>query len=218
MRAKNLLFAVVAGIAIAAGLFVAVSRDRSAEPASHGTTVNGQDSPALLSALRLPTPIQLPEVSLIDQSQAAVTRDTFRGQWDLMFFGFTHCPDICPMTLQLLAATRRALIDADTDILPRIVLVSVDPERDTAEILGRYVANFGDDNLAVTGELEEIRTLTKTLGIFFEKSGTDPNNYGVDHSAAVLLINPNAEFSALFSAPHVVAEYVHDLPILMSTD
>ena len=200
MGPKNLIFAIVLGGALAAGIFVATQMNKPAD---------------LQTAFVLPMPNALPDFSLLDQSGELVNADTFRGQWDLVFFGFTNCPDICPTTLQTLASARRELIDAGVDELPRIVLVSVDPERDTPEILGQYVDYFGDGNLGVTGELEGVSTLTAALGIYFEKAPTKDGNYGVDHSAAVLVINPDGEFSALFSAPHIVANYVHDLPIIM---
>ena len=134
-----------------------------------------------------------------------------------MFFGFTHCPDICPTTLQVLAAAKSALDEQGISPLPRIVLVSVDPERDTPEILDKYVGYFGAGNLGITGPLEGIQALTKELGIYFNKQAGDDGNYLVDHSAAVLLIDPEARFSALFSGPHAVGDYVHDLPILMGS-
>ena len=200
MGPKNLIFAIVLGGALAAGIFVATKMNKPAD---------------LQIAFVIPLPNALPDFSLLDQSGELVNADTFRGQWDLVFFGFTNCPDICPTTLQTLASAKRELIDAGVDELPRIVLVSVDPERDTPEILGQYVDYFGDGNLGVTGELEGVSTLTTALGIYFEKAPTKDGNYGVDHSAAVLVINPDGEFSALFSAPHIVANYVHDLPIIM---
>jgi protein SCO1/2 len=200
MGPKNLIFAIVLGGALAAGIFVATQMNKPAD---------------LQTAFVLPMPNALPDFSLLDQSGELVNAETFRGQWDLVFFGFTNCPDVCPTTLQTLASARRELIDAGVDELPRIVLVSVDPERDTPELLGQYVDYFGDGNLGVTGELEGVTTLTAALGIYFEKAPTDDGNYGVDHSAAVLVVNPDGEFSALFSAPHIVANYVHDLPIIM---
>jgi len=202
MNPKNLIIATVLGIAMAAGLYVASTLRKPAE---------------LHTALVLPTPLALPEFSLLDQHNEAVGRPSFHGQWDLVFFGFTNCPDVCPTTLQILANAKRELSEAGVAELPRIVLVSVDPERDTPELLGRYVNYFGGDNLAVTGELAEIIKLTTPLGIYFAKNQTDDENYGVDHSAAVLVVNPDGEFSALFSAPHTVVNYVHDLPIIMDS-
>jgi protein SCO1/2 len=200
MGPKNLIFAIILGSALAAGIFVAMETSKPAE---------------LQTAFVLPVPSALPDFSLVDQSGEAVTADTFRGQWDLVFFGFTNCPDICPTTLQTLASVKRELTENGTKTSPRIVLVSVDPERDTPDLLGKYVDYFGEGNLGVTGGLEGVRKLTAALGIYFEKAPTQDGNYGVDHSAAVLVINPDGEFSALFSAPHNVDNYVHDLPIIM---
>jgi protein SCO1/2 len=163
----------------------------------------------------VPDPNPLPAFELVDQDGAPIDETVFEGQWDLVFFGFTHCPDVCPTTLQVLAAAKAALAEQGVSPLPRIVLVSVDPERDTPDILRQYVGYFGAGNLGVTGSLEGIRTLTTGLGIYFEKQESDDANYLVDHSAAVLLIDPQGRFSALFGGPHVVENYVHDLPILM---
>ena len=204
MSVKNLIIAVVLGGALAGGIFVAAQMSKPAQ---------------LKTAFVIPAPDELPEFTLQDQSGERVNASSFRGQWDLVFFGFTNCPDVCPTTLQILANVKRQLLDSGSDDLPRIVLVSVDPERDTPELLAQYVAYFGNGNLGVTGELSEIRKLTAGLGIYFEKvpggSGDETDNYTVNHSAAVLLINPDGHFSALFSAPHTVDNYVHDLPIIM---
>ncbi len=201
MGPRNLFVAILLGLALAAGIFVAL---RTQAPPPEAT-----------SALLLPEPTPLPEFNLVDQQGQPVDESVFRGQWDLVFFGFTHCPDICPTTLQVLSTARAALADAGQEPLPRIVLVSVDPERDTPEILGPYVEYFGADTLGITGSLEETKKLTSSLGIFFEKRATDDDNYLVDHSAAVLVIDPDGRFSALFSGPHQVADYVHDLPLVM---
>ena len=200
MGPRKFFIAVVLAVALAAGLVVSTQLNTPAK---------------LRTALVLPTPNALPEFELLDPLGHAVSRETFVGQWSLMFFGFTHCPDICPLTLQTLAAAQSELDAAGQQPLPRIVLVSVDPERDTPQLIGQYVAHFGAGNLGVTGSLEELTKLTSALGIYFEKQSGDADNYAVDHSAAVLLINPNGEFHALFSGPHVAANYVHDLPIIM---
>ncbi len=202
MGPKNFLVAIVLAIALSAGVFFAVRMNQPAEPAT---------------AFVFPAPNALPDFSLLDQSGAPVTADTFKGHWNLVFFGFTHCPDICPATMQILAAAKKALADEGHEPLPRIVLVSVDPERDTPELMGRYVDYFGSGNLGVTGDIDELLKLTSALGIYFEKQASDDDNYVVDHSAAVLVVNPNGEFHALFSGPHLVDNYVHDLPAIMAS-
>jgi len=201
MSPKNFIIAIALALALVAGVFVALRIQAPVNPEF---------------ALVLPDPNPVPEFTLVDQDGEAIDQSVFRGQWDLVFFGFTHCPDICPTTLQVLAAAKTALADKGQAPLPRIVLVSVDPERDTPDVLGQYVDYFGEGNLGITGTLEEVTKLTSGLGIFFEKQPADGDNYGVDHSAAVLVIDPDGGFNALFSGPHVVGNYVHDLPIIMA--
>lgn len=166
----------------------------------------------------LATPEVLPEFSLLDQHGQPVGREVFYDHWSLLFFGFTNCPDICPTTLQVLAAAKRQLAGQGPETLPQIVLISVDPERDTPEVLARYVDHFGDGNLGITGNIEELRKLSGELGIYFEKSPVAANtgNYSVDHSAVVLVINPRGQFQALFSTPHTIENFTNDLPLIMA--
>ena len=200
MNPRQFIIAIALGLALAAGTFVALRMQAPSIPEF---------------GLVLPAPNPVPEFSLENQDGVPIDQTVFEGQWDLVFFGFTHCPDICPTTLQVLAAAKAALQETGQSPLPRIVLVSVDPERDTPDVLKQYVDYFGADNLGVTGKLDEITKLTTGLGIYFEKQPSDGANYAVDHSAAVLVINPDGGFEALFSGPHVVDNYVHDLPIIM---
>jgi protein SCO1/2 len=203
MSSRHLFIATVAVVAIATGAWLSYQL---------------LSPPALPRfATVLPAPAELPEFSLLDQSGRAIGRDVFAGHWNLVFFGFTHCPDICPLTLQVLASAKQQLAESGHEPLPRIVLVSVDPERDTPDVISRYVGYFGDDNLGITGKLDEVKKLTDGLGIFFEKSAPDGDNYSVDHSAVVLVINPQRQFHALFSAPHEIESFVHDLPIIMAS-
>ena len=201
MKPRNLFVAIAMVAAVLAGAYLA---NRLQPPAT------------AVSATVLPDPNPVPSFSLLDQHGNAVDERVFQGQWDLVFFGFTHCPDICPMTLQVLAAAKQQLAEAGQDPLPRIVLVSVDPERDTPELLGKYVDYFGDGNLGLTGTLDGIQQLTDGLGIYFAKQPSDGDNYNVDHSAAVLVINPSGGFHAVFGGPHVIENYVHDLPIILA--
>ena len=201
MVPRNSIVALVLVVALASGILVA--------------TQLRSPPPELRAALVLPAPTPLPDFSLLDQFGNGVSRATFRDQWSLVFFGFTHCPDICPITLQVLASARDSLRATGQQPLPRIVLVSVDPERDTPEVMGRYINHFGDGNLGVTGSLEELSRLTSALGIYFQKQPGDAENYSVDHSAAVLLVDPDGNFHALFGSQHNADNYVHDLPIIM---
>lgn len=163
----------------------------------------------------LPAPQPLPEFRLIDPEGIEKSKAMFEGGWHLLFFGFTHCPDVCPTTLATLNAAVGELDEGSPGSAPGIVLVSVDPERDTPKKLGEYIAYFGPANQGLTGSEDAIRGLTEPLGIYFRKVDIEDGDYTVDHSAAVLLINPEGEFHALFSGPHRVEDFVHDLPLIM---
>jgi len=158
-----------------------------------------------LHAMVLPQSRALPQFSLLDQDGAKFDTESLRDQWSLLFFGFTHCPDICP---------RSRVLDEGESTFPNIVLISVDPERDTPEVLAEYIGHFGDRVTGVTGPIDELRKLTSALGIYFEKSVGENGNYNVDHSAVVIVINKNAEFHALFSAPHTIDHFVEDMPLI----
>jgi protein SCO1/2 len=201
MSIKNLVVAILLGAAFAGGIFLAVQRQNSV--------------PEFDSATVLPAALELPAFQLLDQRGQAVSEGIFRGQWDLVFFGFTQCPDICPLTLRTLVDARQQLAELGQTELPRVVLVSVDPGRDTVERMAAYVNAFSSEALGLTGELPELRKLTGALGIYFEKSG-DGEHYVVDHSAVVIALDPEGRFRALFSTPHKAENFVHDLPLLMA--
>ena len=202
MKPRNFIVAFLLGGAIAAGLTLALRMgDRPAVP---------------VRATILPAGNTLPAFTLLDHDGAVVDQTVFEGQWDLVFFGFTHCPDICPATLQILAQARKQLAADGQNPLPRIVLVSVDPERDTPATMNQYVSAFGAGNLGITGDLAEISKLTEALGIYFAKAPADDGGYSVDHSTVVLVINPQGRFQALFSGPHRVEDFIHDLPMIMT--
>ena len=189
------------GLASVAGWFAAV-RFTGGEAPEH--------------AVVLPAARPLPEFSLLDQDGNTFTQADFSGQWSILFFGFTHCPDVCPATLQIMAAARDQLQAQALDT-PRLVLISVDPDRDTVEVMQRYTGHFGDDVLGLTGELDELQKLTRALGIYFEidDQSADTANYNVSHSAHVLVLNADGDYVGLFSAPHSVDAFVMDLPRMM---
>ena len=146
----------------------------------------------------------LPEFELMDHNRQPLTRDSLRGQWSLLFFGFTHCPDICPISLQALADMYKAIDDADVSDAIQIYFVSVDPGRDTPEVLTEYVNYFNPTFIGATAPLEVLTPLTRSLGIAHAiRNRTETSaDYDVEHSAAIVLINPQAEYAGLFSAPH----------------
>jgi protein SCO1/2 len=165
----------------------------------------------------LPEPMVLPDFRLVDQDGNAFTRDSLLGHPSLLFFGFTHCPDICPATLQQLAVARRQLASqpGNAGTLPDIILISVDPERDTAEVLKAYTGHFGEGVTGLSGDAEALRKLASALGIYYATDESRGPDYTISHSTAVLLINSEAEFQALFQAPLDIDSLVADLDMLV---
>jgi len=153
----------------------------------------------------------LAEPGLVDHLGRPYGLDRLRGRWTLLFFGFTHCPDVCPLTLATLAEARRLLADLPSADQPAVALVSVDPQRDTAAVLSRYVAHFDPEFTGVGGGAAAIEAFTKSLGVavIVGAPGED-GSYTVDHSAAVFLVDPQAELVAVFGTPHEAAVIAGD--------
>jgi len=116
-----------------------------------------------------------------------------------MFFGYTHCPDICPTTLTELASLAQRMPD---DREPQIVFVSVDPQRDSPEHLKQYIAYFNERFLGLTGQTDKISALTEQLNIKHSREAAVDGQYTVNHSSAILLIDPQGRYVAKFNAPH----------------
>lgn len=159
----------------------------------------------------------LPEFELTDHRNRKFTRDSLAGKWSLLFFGFTHCPDICPTTLQTLKQMVEAIGDPQVEDAVQVVFVSVDPERDTPKILADYVTYFDPDFIGATAAMQNLRPLTRALGIAHEihNRGEDDSSYDVDHSAAIVLVNPRAEFAGLFGAPQNAGAMARDMTLIV---
>ena len=156
------------------------------------------------------------DFQLVDHNGEPFTREDLEGQWTLLFFGFTHCPDICPMTLAELSRVHEMLEDQGKGGNLQTVFVTVDPERDTPDRLEAYVTNFRDDFRGITGSLDEIDVLARDLGIaHIRHAEYGGNDYMVDHGASVLLVNPDGRFQAMFGSPHRAREISRDLATIL---
>ncbi|MEP7173184.1 MAG: SCO family protein [Aestuariivirga sp.] len=136
--------------------------------------------------------------TLTDQNGRKVTEKDFLGKYMLVFFGYTYCPDVCPTELQVMSAALDSLGAKADAIQP--VFISVDPERDTPEILKQYVGNFHPRLMGLTGTPAEIVSVAKTYRVFFSKvenSGSD--TYLMDHSTIMYLMDPQGRFLKHFT-------------------
>ncbi len=155
-----------------------------------------------------PDPVILHDFTLLEAHGGVFDAARLDGHWTLLFFGFTHCPDVCPTTLNTLKTVRSALRDVPAfDAHAQILFVSVDPARDTPAVLRQYVDYFDPHLLAATAAPDELNALTRQLGVLYSKVETDkPSVYSFDHTAAILLIGPARQFLGVFSPPHHAAE------------
>ena len=168
-------------------------------------------------ATLLPEPQPVTAFELLDQDGKTFTGASFRGRWSLVFFGFTHCPDVCPLTLGKLQVARQQMAEQlDDEALPDIVFISVDPARDTVDAVGAYAGAFGAGAIGVTGDLAEIDKLTRSLGIFHARTDDGQGSYSVEHSAAIIVIDDEARFHAVFSAPHDAEVIARDMSLIMA--
>ena len=125
------------------------------------------------------------------------------GEWHLLFFGYTHCPDVCPVTMGV-AAQAKKIAAENNHIFPQVVFISVDPERDKVEMLAEYVQYFDKDFIGVTGDSHLIKALTLQMSVVYMKMAAEEGSedYLVDHSSALLLLNPEGKLVAFLNPPH----------------
>jgi cytochrome oxidase Cu insertion factor (SCO1/SenC/PrrC family) len=169
----------------------------------------GSSPPA--NATVLPEPRALPAVELVDATGKRANLDeVLRGRFSLLFFGFTNCPDVCPLTLKVLADARAGLATRFPNAVPQVVFVSVDAARDTPEKIAAYLQNFDAAFVGATSDGARLAPLLKTLGVSVQKHEHGGENYTVVHNSAVYVIGPEAEWIAVSSGPHDAAVIAAD--------
>ena len=155
----------------------------------------------VMTVLVEPKPLR--EFVLTDQNSSVFDLARLKGNWSFLFFGYTHCPDICPSTLASLSKLREQLtkgVNGSKNI--QFSFISVDPKRDTAAILKQYTGYFDPSIIGITGSELELRNLTGQLGALFEvEPAPDKESYQVYHTSALFLINPQGQYAALLTPP-----------------
>ena len=156
---------------------------------------SSENDPQNLNALVYENAKSLSDFTLKNQHGEPVTKAQFKGQWNLVFLGYTSCPDICPLTLAKLNAVYKEL---EADYPLQVLFVSVDPNRDTAEKRKQYIDYFNPNFLAVSGEHKDLFPVVRELGLIYAISDTTKADYAVDHSASVALVDDTGALRAIF--------------------
>ncbi|MBC8381487.1 MAG: protein SCO1/2 [Porticoccaceae bacterium] len=152
-------------------------------------------------AIVLNTPRKFSDFDLIDHRGDAFTLERLKGQWSMIFFGFTNCPDVCPTTLATLNETYSKLKDSEKENL-QVIMVSLDPERDTVDKLDQYMPYFNAEFVGVTGNKHFIKRFTTEINIAYNQVPLGGDDYTVDHSSQIVLVNPNGHYHGFFKSPH----------------
>ncbi|MCL9683287.1 SCO family protein [Legionella maioricensis] len=168
----------------------------------------------------LENPRTINQFSLTGIDQKPFDNSSLQGRWTLVFFGFTNCGYLCPTTMAEIGKMYRILEEKGLKNLPRVVMISIDPERDNLEKLGHYVTSFHPTFYGARGEEDSIKLMTREMGIAYgkvvNKDSEDPNNYDVQHSGALMLFNPQGELNAFFTTPHHADFLAKDYMLLVS--
>lgn len=197
----GLRLAIVGAIALMVGLIAAIWLQQPA-------TV------AIQSGTMLQTPRPLGEFKAVDQNGAPVSRESLTGHWTLIFPGFTNCPDVCPTTLAMLAHVDKRLGSAAQNL--RVDFLSVDPDRDTPDKLKSYAQAFDPSFIAMTAPEPELQHLARMLGVAYAKvPGKSDSDYTMDHSAALILIDPQARIAGYLTPPFDADKLTTDLQRLL---
>jgi protein SCO1/2 len=172
---------------------------------AHRDTPRGAAGTLLASAVGGP-------FRLVDQNGKMVTDADLKGKWSLVYFGYTHCPDACPTALNDIAVALDELGPKRGAVRP--VFITVDPERDTPDVLKAYVTAFDTPILALTGTPEEIAQAAKSYRVYYAKHPEAGGDYSMDHTSVIYVMDPQGRFTASFtheSSPEEIAERLKKL-------
>ena len=174
--------------------------------------------PATQVAKLFPQPREIPPFSLQQSDGTQLVPGELHGHWTLVFIGFTFCPDVCPTTLAQLAQAQKQWEALPESTRPRVLFVSVDPERDTPDRIGEYAHAFHRDTLAATADIPALEDFARSLSLVFAKVplGDAPGQYTIDHSAALALLDPRGRMAGVVpgSAIQDPAAIAADLSLL----
>lgn len=140
-------------------------------------------------------------ISLINQDGQPVTQEDFKGQYSVVFFGFTYCPDVCPFTLNRI---HQALEELPDDVeTPQTIMISIDPERDTPDLIKTYISNdgFPEDIVGLTGSEEDVAAAAKNFVAYYQRAEDTSSSagYTMDHSTLIYLMDENWELKTFFT-------------------
>jgi protein SCO1/2 len=195
MFTRTTAYILIAALAAALGLWAA----------QHWFGDRAAAGPQLQAVKLFEQPRALPAFSLRQSDGTQLVPGELNGHWTVVFLGFTHCPDICPTTLAELAQAQKPWAALPDSTRPRVLFVSVDPDRDTPDRIGEYAHAFHRDTLAATADIPALEAFAKSLSLVFMKvpaaEGAPADQYSVDHSAALAVLDPQGRMAGVIPPP-----------------
>lgn len=171
--------------------------------------------PEAFNGTLMPTPIPVTDFTLTAVGDTPVTLSDFGDKIVLLYFGYTFCPDVCPTTMADLGRVQREIDDSGTQV--QVVMITVDPERDTPELLADYVTHFHPTFVGLAGTPEDIALVAQDFGVFYERhAGSDASGYLVDHTARVFVVEPDGTYRLSFGYGMSVDDMAADLQRLLA--
>jgi protein SCO1/2 len=199
-----LLFVVVAGTAIYFNV----------------THKNSAITEVKIDGMYLPTPKEMIDFELTDNTGKPFTKANLKGHWTMLFFGFTNCGMVCPTTMAALNDMYKHLsTELPSERLPAVVMISVDPDRDSVERMNEYVSAFNPNFVGARAEMPQIETLEKELhlvAVKMQADGAAKNQYTINHSAEIMLFNPEGQLQAFMAYPHKADQMAKDYKAILT--
>ena len=174
-----------------------------------------QKKPTLLTGKILTRPMELDNFELIDQNNQTFNSESLKGNWTILFFGYTNCPDVCPTTIYKLAEVKNDVNQNLPSKKFNTVLVTLDPDRDTPERLDEYIGYFDESMLGVTGTYKNIQSFSSNLSVFYQRINKD-GGYDFNHTASIFVFNQDGSLFATMSPATSVSELRDDFYTILN--
>jgi protein SCO1 len=201
-RSLPITFILIAAFAAAAGLWLGQR------------VLTAPAQPTLRNAVLYPSPRAIPEFHLAQANGKPLTLADWRGHWNVVYIGYASCPDVCPTTLATFKSVWQDLQERKQSGNFQFDFISVDPQRDTPELLAKYVSFFSPDFIAATGSDDELQRVARSLGLLYSRTTDAKGNIEVDHSGSAVIVDPQGRLTGMFRPPFSAPDMLADLTTL----
>ena len=174
-----------------------------------------EKKPTLVSGKILTRPMEIDRFELIDQKNEVFNNKSLEGGWTVLFFGYTNCPDVCPTTIYKLAEIKNELKEDLSSTSFNTVLVTLDPDRDSADRLKEYIGYFDESMLGVTVTYENIQSFTSSLSVFYQRINKE-EGYDFNHTASIFVFNKDGSLFATMSPANTIGELTQDFYTILN--